>query len=89
MLFMKAPFCSRTNLVERTQTSTAYAISCAISETARMPSSTSSTVLKCEKLKRTAPCEAVPSASCMSGAQWAPERVQMPNRVLRALLTRA
>ena len=33
--------------------------------------------LKYEKLKRTAPCCTVPSASCMRGAQCAPARVAM------------
>ena len=49
-----------------------------ISETAAMPAAISSGVLKWEKLKRTHPLSAVPRALCMSGAQWAPGRVQMP-----------
>ena len=49
-----------------------------ISETAAMPDSISSGVLKWEKLKRTHPLSAVPRALCISGAQWAPGRVQMP-----------
>ena len=49
-----------------------------ISEMAVRPDSISSGVLKWEKLKRTTPLSAVPRALCMSGAQWAPGRVQMP-----------
>ena len=49
-----------------------------ISEMEVRPDSISSGVLKWEKLKRTTPLSAVPRALCMSGAQWAPGRVQMP-----------
>ena len=48
------------------------------SRTARMAVSTSSSVLKYEKLKRTAPCCLVPSASCIRGAQCAPGLVAIP-----------
>lgn len=39
---------------------------------------TSSSELNQEKLKRTAPRSAVPRASCIRGAQWAPARVAIP-----------
>ena len=52
--------------------------SSASSRTADTAASASSSVLKKEKLNRTAPCCTVPSASCMRGAQCAPARVAMP-----------
>ena len=64
-------------LADRVRCGAAYMLR-EISETAAMPAAISSTVLKWEKLKRTHPLSAVPKALCMSGAQWAPGRVQMP-----------
>ena len=52
--------------------------SSASSRTAETAASASSSVLKKEKLNRTAPCCTVPSASCIRGAQCAPARVAMP-----------
>ena len=46
--------------------------------TAATAASISSSVLKGEKLKRTAPCSRVPRAWWSRGAQWAPGRVAMP-----------
>ena len=52
--------------------------SSAISLKALIARSTSSKVLKYEKLNLTAPCAAVPRALCMRGAQCAPGLVAMP-----------
>lgn len=71
-------FCRSTSLFLPPYRSVTRYASAASSRTAWMAASSSSSVLKYEKLKRTAPCFSVPSASCIRGAQCAPGLVAIP-----------